>query len=179
LNEKVFSLKMKEISLKEVMKIFISKIKKQSEFYTGKDEIKECILSIPDDLKEYQMNFIKSCFQEVELNILSFLKCSTCISLSYGLDKYNKTTSEKKKIALLVDNGSDTLKLSLVEVSHGGLFKIISSKSFKTSHVSGNDFDEIIFNFCLKEFSKKNKVNEDDFKDNKKSVEKLKLECEK
>jgi molecular chaperone DnaK (HSP70) len=170
---------MKQVSLKEVLKIFISKIKKQSEFYTGKDEIKECVLSIPDDFQEYQLNFLKSCFQEADLTIVSTLNYSTCIALSYGLDKYHKTTNEKKKTAFLIDNGSDSLNLSLVQVSHGGLFKILSSKSYKTSRVSGNDFDEIIFNFCLKEFSKKNKVNEEDFKMNKKSVEKLKLECEK
>ena len=177
LEELEFDLEIKKVKFSEILKTFFETIKKRSEEYVG-IEMKECFISISDKFEEFKMNFIKNCLGEIDLKVIKFIKNSIANTISFNLDD----NCDDDKTILIVDSSSTKLNLSLV-IIQSGLLKLKKSNEFKGKNLSGQDFDEILFDFALKEFKKKNKLSNEDIEDgfltNQKSKQKLRLTCEK
>eukprot|EP01080_Neovahlkampfia_damariscottae_P005790 gene5790-9611_t len=172
-----FELEIKTVKFSEVLKVFFHTIKKRSEDYLGQ-EMKDCFLSVSDNFEDFKMTFIKNCLSEIELNVIKFIKTSVANTISFNLDD----ASENDQTVFIFDLGVNKLHLSLVEIQDG-LITIKKSKEYKEKNLAGEDFDNILFDYAIKEFKKKNKLSTEDIEDgffnNKKSTQKLRLTCEK
>jgi L1 cell adhesion molecule like protein len=86
------------------------------------------------------------------LNVIRMINEPTAAAIAYGLDKKNDT----EQFVLIFDLGGGTLDISLLAIEDG-VFEVKSTVG--DTHFGGEDFDNILMEYCREDFLKKKNVN--------------------
>jgi heat shock 70kDa protein 1/2/6/8 len=158
---------LKEFSPEEISAMVLCKMKEVAENYLG-EEVKDAVVTVPAYFNDSQRQATKDAGRIAGLNILRIINEPTAAAIAYGLEK--KCKSEKN--VLIFDCGGGTHDISLLAIDDG-VFEVKATAG--DTHLGGSDLDNVIVEYLLKEFKKKNKV---DISSNKKAVRRLRTAAE-
>ena len=142
-------------------------MKQIAEAYLGKP-VKNAVITVPAYFNDAQRQATKDAGVICGLNVLRIINEPTAAAIAYGLD--NK--SDKERIVIIYDVGGGTLDVTLLTLDDG-IFEVKATSG--DTHLGGEDFDANMVQHFADEFKRKNKQ---DITNSKKSMAKLKKECE-
>lgn len=151
----------------EISSFILEKMKQIAEAYLGKP-VKNAVITVPAYFNDAQRQATKDAGVICGLNVLRIINEPTAAAIAYGLD--NK--SDKERIVIIYDVGGGTLDVTLLTLDDG-IFEVKATSG--DTHLGGEDFDANMVQHFADEFKRKNKQ---DITNSKKSMAKLKKECE-
>ena len=157
----------KQVSFEEISAMILTHMKKIAENYTGQ-EVTGAVVTVPAYFNDEQRQATRKAGSIANLTILRIINEPTAAAIAYGLDK-----KDCEKNILVYDIGGGTLDVSLVTMSEG-IFEVKATSG--KSHLGGEDFDQLLVNYCLQQIQDKYKK---DIRENKRAVSRLKKACEK
>jgi len=153
----------------EISAMVLSKMRQTAEAYLGQ-EVRDAVITVPAYFNDSQRQATKDAGVIAGLNVLRIINEPTAAALAYGLDK--KTAGEQHII--VYDCGGGTTDISLITIDDG-IFEVKSTGG--DTHLGGQDLDNIMVDWCVQEFKKKNKNS--NVKENARALNRLRSACEK
>jgi len=157
----------KEVRPEEISAIVLQKLKKDAENFLG-EKVEKAVITVPAYFNNEQRQATKNAGEIAGLKVERVINEPTAAALAYGLDKKEKN----QKIAVY-DLGGGTFDISILELGDG-VFEVISTNG--DTHLGGDNFDEILIDFLLKEFQKESGV---DLKNDEMALQRIKEAAEK
>lgn len=114
-----------------------------------KQSINKAVITVPAYFNDKQRQATKDAAQIAGLNCEMIICEPIAAALAYGLNHLNKNNYK----ILVYDLGGGTLDVSLIELN-SGIFEVIGTNG--NMHLGGIDFDNIIYDYCMKIFKKNN-----------------------
>ena len=151
----------------EIEAMVLTKMKKIAEAYLGKT-VTHVLITVPAYFNDSQRQATKDAGTIAGLNVLRIINGPTAAAIAYGLDK----KSGVERNVLIFDLGGGTCNVSVLTIEDG-IFEVKSTNG--DTHLGGEDFDNRMVNFFIKEFKKQHKK---DLSQNKKSLCRLRTACE-
>ena len=151
----------------EISSFILEKMKQIAESYLGKP-VKNAVITVTAYFNDAQRQATKDAGVICGLNVLRIINEPTAAAIAYGLD--NK--SDKERNVIIYDVGGGTLDVTLLTLDDG-IFEVKATSG--DTHLGGEDFDANMVQHFEDEFKRKNKQ---DIRSSKKSMAKLKKECE-
>ena len=134
-----------EISARTLMKL-----KRDAETYLG-DTVTQAVITVPAYFDDAQRTATKEAGTIAGLEVLRIINEPTAAALAYGLDK----GAEDEKV-LVFDLGGGTFDVSVLEIGEG-VFEVKSTHG--DTHLGGDDWDQRIIDWLVKEFKAKHGVD--------------------
>jgi len=153
----------------EISSMVLTKMRDIAETYTGQT-VKDAVITVPAYFNDSQRQATKDAASIAGLNALRIINEPTAAAIAYGLDK--KATGKATNI-LIYDMGGGTFDVSLLRMEEG-IFEVKATAG--DTHLGGEDFDNKIVEYCIKEWNKKNK--DIDISGNHKALRRLRTQCE-
>ena len=157
----------KEFTPQEISAFILEKMKNIAESYLEK-EVKNAVITVPAYFNDSQRQATKDAGAICGLNVLRIINEPTAAAIAYGLDK----KEDNEKNIIIYDVGGGTLDVTLLTIDDG-IFEVKATSG--DTHLGGEDFDLNMMYYFIDEFKKKYNKN---LKESKKSMAKLKKECE-
>jgi heat shock 70kDa protein 1/2/6/8 len=151
----------------EITSLILKKIKYISEQYL-KRPVTKAVITIPAYFNDSQRQSTNDAAKIAGLECVRMLNEPTAAALAYGLNK----KSNKEMNVIVYDFGGGTLDVSLLNINEG-IFRVIATTG--NTHLGGEDFDQVIYNYVLDEFNKSYKIPK---KIHKRSLQKLRIASE-
>lgn len=151
----------------EVSAMVLQKMKSIAESYLG-CTVKDAVVTVPAYFNDAQRQATKDAGTIAGLNVIRIINEPTAAAIAYGLDK--KTAGEQN--VLIFDLGGGTFDVSLLTIDDG-VFEVRATAG--DTHLGGEDFDNLIVDWCVDEFKKKTKI---DIKSNPRALRRLRTSCE-
>nr|WDK97435.1 heat shock protein 70 E [Halisarca dujardinii] len=151
----------------EISSIVLTKMKDVAEAYLGKT-VQKAVVTVPAYFNDSQRQATKDAGTISGLDVLRIINEPTAAAIAYGLDK--KVSVEQN--VLIFDLGGGTFDVSILGIEDG-IFEVKSTSG--DTHLGGEDFDNRMVNFFLREFKRKHKK---DMSKNARSVRRLRTACE-
>lgn len=164
-NEKV-KLEGKEYTPEQISAMILSYIKDYAEAYLG-EKVDKAVITVPAYFEDAQRQATKNAGKIAGLEVERIVNEPTAAALSYGLEKENAHT------ILVYDLGGGTFDVSILELGDG-VFEVKSTNG--NNHLGGDDFDDRIMDYLVKEFKKENGI---DLTKDKMAMQRLKEVAEK
>jgi molecular chaperone DnaK len=136
-------------SPQEISAIILEYLKECAESHLG-DKVSEAVITVPANFNDHQRKATKDAAKIAGLKALRIINEPTAACLAYGLEK------KKNGIVAVYDLGGGTFDITLMEVSDG-VFHVLATNG--NSYLGGEDFDDRIVDWILKEFEKENKID--------------------
>ena len=156
----------KVVSPEEVGAAVLGKLKKVAEDYLGQ-EVTDAVITVPAYFNDAQRQATKDAGKIAGLNVQRIINEPTAAALAYGSDK-----NSDEKIAVY-DLGGGTFDISVLEVGDN----VVEVKATNgDTHLGGDNFDEVIFDWLVEEFQKDQGI---DLRNDKMAVQRLKEAAEK
>lgn len=156
----------KEYTPQEISAFILQYIKKFSEDYLG-EEVKDAVITVPAYFNDAQRQATKDAGKIAGLNVQRIINEPTASALAFGL---NKDQDEK---VLVYDLGGGTFDVSALQLGDG-VFQVLSTNG--DTHLGGDDFDNRIMDWLIKNFKEENGV---DLSKDKMAMQRLKDASEK
>ena len=159
----------------EISTLILKNIKEFSETRLGK-KINKAVITVPANFNNFQREETKEAAKKAGLDVIKILNEPTAAAIAYGYE--NRSNKEKK--VLIFDLGGGTFDVSILKII-GNEYYVLSS--YGDSHLGGQDFNQRLFDYVLKEYKEKNNLKNIDFYDTKndtlmKRIHKLKKKIE-
>ena len=151
----------------EISSMMLTKMKETAEAYLGKT-VTNVVVTVPAYFNDSQRQATKDAATIAGLNVLRIYGAPTVAAIAYGLDR--KIVAERN--VLIFDLGGGTFDVSVLTIEDG-IFEVKSTNG--DTHLGGEDFDNRMVNFFVKEFKRQHKK---DLSQNKKSLCRLRTACE-
>ena len=129
----------------ELSAFILRELKRNAETALG-EEIKNAVITVPAYFNDAQRQATKDAGRIAGLDVLRIVNEPTAASLAYGLDK------RKQGTIAVYDFGGGTFDISILKL-RDGIFEVLSTSG--DTHLGGDDIDEILIRFVLKELDKR------------------------
>merc|ERR1711998_757274 len=151
----------------EISSMVLGKMKETAEAYIGQP-VKDAVVTVPAYFNDSQRQATKDAGRIANLNVLRIINEPTAAAIAYGLDK----SKDAERNVLIFDLGGGTFDVSLLTIDDG-VFEVMATAG--DTHLGGEDFDNILVEFCVNDFKRKNKL---DIKTNARAMRRLRTQCE-
>ncbi len=149
--------------------MILNKLKEDAESYLN-HKIKDVVITVPAYFNQNQRNSTIKAGKIAGFINIEIIDEPIAAAIAYGFD--NNNNKNKKKNICVFDLGGGTFDVTILEMNNNKFnVKAIGGDG----HLGGEDFDNELIKFCIKEF---NEVNKIDISSNKKALRRLKIECE-
>lgn len=138
----------RKYSPQEISAIILQKLKKDAEDYLG-ESVTDAVITVPAYFNDAQRQATRDAGRIAGLNVRRIINEPTSAALAYGLDH-----GESQKI-LVYDLGGGTFDVSVIEIGDK-LIEVLATSG--DNHLGGDDFDERIVQYLVKEFKRTEKV---------------------
>ena len=133
----------------EISAVILQNLKKTAEEYLG-EPVKDAVITVPAYFNDSQRQATKEAGEIAGLNVLRIINEPTAAALAYGIDE------KKEKVIAVYDLGGGTFDISILEIADG-VFEVKSTNG--DTHLGGDNFDEIIVDWLIKEFKEESTVD--------------------
>ena len=164
-NEKV-EIEGKKYTPEEVSAMILGYMKDYAESYLG-EKVTKAVITVPAYFNDSQRQATKNAGKIAGLEVERIINEPTAAALAYGLEK------DEGQTILVYDLGGGTFDVSILELGDG-VFEVKSTNG--NNHLGGDDFDERIIEYLVKEFKKENGI---DLSKDKMAMQRLKETAEK
>ena len=130
--------------------MIVGKMKKVAEDYVG-EEIKDAVITVPAWFGDAARTATKTAGELAGLNVLRIINEPTSAALAANLME-----DKKDKTIVVVDSGTGTVDVSVLELSDG-MAEVLASNG--DVYLGGKDYDDAIVKWVIDEFKKSNDVD--------------------
>ena len=139
----------KKYSPQEISSMILQKLKKDAENHLG-EKITEAVITVPAYFSDAQRKATKDAGRIAGLDVKRIINEPTAAALAYGLDN-----ASPQKI-LVYDLGGGTFDVSVIEISEG-MIEVLATAG--DNRLGGDDYDQRICDYLIREFQKEQGVN--------------------
>ena len=133
----------------EISAMILQKLKRDAESYLG-EPVTEAVITVPAYFTDAQRQATKDAGRIAGLNVQRIINEPTAAALAYGVDR-----EEPQKI-MVYDLGGGTFDVSILDIS-SGVIEVLATAG--NNHLGGDDFDQCIVDYLVREFKNENKVD--------------------
>ena len=139
----------KQFAAEEISAQVLRKLAEDASNYLG-EKVAQAVITVPAYFNDSQRQATKDAGKIAGLEVLRIINEPTAASLAYGLDKKDNET------ILVFDLGGGTFDVSILEVGDG-VFEVLATSG--DTHLGGDDFDEKIVQWLIKEFKDQENID--------------------
>ena len=156
----------KKYSPQQISAFILQKLKADAESYLG-EKVTEAVITVPAYFNDAQRQATKDAGKIAGLEVKRIINEPTAAALAYGLN------NEKDQKSMVYDLGGGTFDVSIIDIGDG----VIEVKATNgDTHLGGDDFDQKIIDWMVREFKAKEGV---DLSKDKMAMQRLKEAAEK
>ena len=133
----------------EISAMILQKLKRDAESYLG-EPVTDAVITVPAYFTDAQRQATKDAGRIAGLNVQRIINEPTAAALAYGVDR-----EEPQKI-MVYDLGGGTFDVSILDIS-SGVIEVLATAG--NNHLGGDDFDQCIMDYLVREFKNENKVD--------------------
>ena len=133
----------------EISAMILQKLKGDAEAYLG-ESVSEAVITVPAYFTDAQRQATKDAGKIAGLNVQRIINEPTAAALAYGVDR-----EEPQKI-MVYDLGGGTFDVSILDIS-AGVIEVLATAG--NNRLGGDDFDQCIIDYLVKEFKNENKLD--------------------
>jgi len=133
----------------EISAMILQKLKADAEAYLG-DRVDSAVITVPAYFTDSQRQATKDAGKIAGLDVQRIINEPTAAALAYGVDK-----EEPQKI-MVYDLGGGTFDVSILDID-GGVIEVLATAG--NNRLGGDDFDQCIVEYLLKEFKKETRMD--------------------
>ena len=133
----------------EISAMILQKIKKDAESFLG-EPVSQAVITVPAYFTDAQRQATKDAGTIAGLEVLRIINEPTAAALAYGVDK------EESQKVLVYDLGGGTFDVSVLDIK-GGIIEVLATAG--NNRLGGDDFDQCLMDYLVKEFKREQKVD--------------------
>ena len=133
----------------EISAMILQKLKRDAESYLG-EPVTDAVITVPAYFTDAQRQATKDAGKIAGLNVQRIINEPTAAALAYGVDR-----EEPQKI-MVYDLGGGTFDVSILDIS-AGVIEVLATAG--NNRLGGDDFDQCIVDYVVKEFKNENKLD--------------------